>query len=154
VRKRFTAISVALATLPMAVITATASPAIAESGSNCGAYPAGQTTFLFQRSFVAESATIRDGKPAENSAKVNKGQQIKLIARLQRGGDKCFPKGVAFYLKGRGASTYHFTGSAVTNFNGDAILTKTVNNGDFRWYAKFNATESGLGLVQDVSDNL
>ena len=150
-RKRFTALTVALATLPMAAITATSSPAVAAPGAICGAYPAGQIVSLVARSFPRPTPTIRNGQSAEPSAKVRPGATISLVARVTRGGEACYPKTVAFYLKARDSSDYVFSGSVTTNTAGDAIINKAVNNGDFRWEARFANRTSDRGLVQVVS---
>jgi hypothetical protein len=140
VRKRFTAISVALATLPVAVMTAvaTAPPAGAVPGPNCGAYPSGQSFGMA----VSQSAQ-----------QIRRGGSVTLHVALTRGGEACTGKSVNIYVHGpsdwsrwsdcRGSVTgrcsnnqflHHFSASAITDGNGVAHKTYTNVLADFRWF--------------------
>lgn len=138
-RKRFTALTVALATLPMAAVMAvtTAAPATAAPGPNCGAYPSGQAFGM------AVSQTAQQ---------IRKGGSVTLLVTLTRGGEACSGKSVNFYVHGftdwsrwstcHGSVTgacsdnkfiEHYSGSAVTDGNGVARKTYSNVQSDFRW---------------------
>jgi hypothetical protein len=138
VRKRITAFTVALATLPMAAVMAvSAAPATAEPGPNCGSYPSGQAFGM------AVSQTARQ---------IRQGGSVTLLVTLTRGGEACSGKSVNFYVHGftdwsrwddcHGSVTgrcsdnkfiEHYSGSAITDGNGVAKKTYTNVQADFRW---------------------
>jgi hypothetical protein len=148
VGKRFTAISVALATLPLAVLTATTSPAIAEPGPNCGAYPAGLA-------YQIRVSRTPGGKVGRNSP-------VTLFARVLRNGEICSQRNVRFYThgpspaefkveNGRRLPIYHLSGSDTTDSTGLARLTVTSIN-DFRFFASYNMTSAENGGSIAVSN--
>ena len=151
-RKRLTALTVALATIPMAIaMAASAAPASAAPGPNCGAYPSGQAFG------IAVSQTAQQ---------IRRGGGVTLFVNLTRGGEACSGRRVNFYVHGfadwsryaecRGSVTdnrprgrdcrdnkylTHFSRSALTDANGQARTSYTNVLTDFRW-AGFYYTSS------------
>ncbi len=134
-RRRFVALSTALATLPLAVVTGTASPAVAAPGANCGDYPAG----------LAYQIRV---SPAGRT--VDPGSKVVLSARVLRNGEVCSGREVRFYthgprefkiVNGRRLPAYHLSGTDVTDGTGLASITVTSIN-DFRFFGSYNADNS------------
>jgi hypothetical protein len=143
VRKRFTAITVALATLPMAAVMSTNSAAIAAPGAHCGEYPPGLA--------YAMRISRTPGQP-----EVPPGTQISLYARLLRNGEVCSGRTVFFYAHGprefssTGRPLYHRSATAVTSGQGLAHAVVTARN-DFRWFACYNCNPSAAGATSGPS---
>lgn len=142
-RIRLLALTAALA--PLAALSiATGAPASATPGPNCGDYPAGQAYGIrATTNHVAQAVT-----------QVPKGHTVLFTARVFRGGENCSGRTVGFYvhgprefvtIDGQRIPAYHLSGSAVTDGDGIAVLSKTVIN-SFRWYAAYNS-DNGTGTA-------
>lgn len=135
--KRLTAVALAVASLPLTVVTtvATAGPATAAPGSNCGAYPPGQAYGIRRN---------------PNYALVNRGAVVSLSARVFRGGENCSERRVGFYQRNRGASQFALPeANKTTTLNGGTAtglaIVKVRANDDFRWFANYNSSASVIG---------
>lgn len=126
----------------MAAVMLTGSPASAEPGANCGSYPPGNAYGL--RANVAGTVGVR-------VTRVRTGGAVTLTARVFRNGEVCSGRKVGFWIHGPrefypdGTAKYHLTGTAVTDGNGIASITRTVSN-SFRWYAEYSS-DNGTGVA-------
>jgi hypothetical protein len=140
VRTRLLALVAATAPL-LALSVATGSPATAQPGANCGAYPPGHAYGI--------RATTNHGPARTVTAK--RGNSVLLTARVFRNGENCSGRSVKFFVhgpnefNGDGSPRYHLTGSAVTDANGIAVLSRRVIN-SFRWYASYDS-DNGTGTT-------
>ncbi|GAC1611908.1 MAG: hypothetical protein NVS3B26_29460 [Mycobacteriales bacterium] len=137
-RVRRLALTVAAAPL-LAVTVGLGAPALA-AGSDCGAYPPGS----------AYGLRASTNHVADRYVTVRRGASVMLTARVFRNGVNCSGRRVDFFVHGpgefsNGQAAYHYSGSATTDSNGIAVLTKTVVN-DFRWYAGYTS-DNGTGVV-------
>jgi hypothetical protein len=145
VRIRLLALTAAVAPLA-ALMIGTGSPALAAPGPNCGSYPAGQSYGIRANTnhITAEVVTV------------HKGATVLFTARIFRGGENCSGRLVVFFVHGpgefvNGVAAYHRSGSAVTDGDGIAVLSKTAVN-SFRWYAAYTSDNS-TGIVSTRGGN-
>lgn len=140
-RTRLLGLTAALAPL-MALSIATGAPASAAPGANCGSYPPGNAYGL--RANIAGTVGVR-------VTRVKKGNTVTMTARVFRNGEVCSGRKVGFWIHGPrefysdGSPKYHLTGTATTDGNGIASLSRTVIN-SFRWYADY-VSDNGTGVV-------
>ncbi|GAC1441318.1 MAG: hypothetical protein NVSMB55_08760 [Mycobacteriales bacterium] len=119
-----------------------ATPASAASGSDCGAYPPGQSYGM---------------RISPGYAQVHPGAIVSLAARVYRGGDNCSGRAVGFYRRFAGQIQFHLDYRAVTGstFPADGLATvRLAAVRDFRFFGNYNSSantlgaRSGGGLVQ------
>jgi hypothetical protein len=145
VRIRLLALTAAVAPLA-ALAIGTGSPAMAQPGANCGAYPPGQAYGIRANTNHITADVVR----------VRRGGTVLFTARVFRGGENCSGRSVVFFVHGpgefvNGVAAYHRSGSAVTDGDGIAVLSRTVVN-SFRWYAAYQS-DNGTGIASTRGGN-
>ncbi|MBK5306425.1 MAG: hypothetical protein JJD92_07035 [Frankiaceae bacterium] len=139
-RTRLLALSAVGASLA-AVMVGGASPATAQPGANCGAYPPGNAYGIRANTNGITARVVQ----------VRTGSTVRFTARVFRNGENCSGRRVVFFVHGPrefnadGSSAYHASASAITDNTGLAVVIKTVSN-SFRWYAGYSS-DNGTGIA-------
>lgn len=139
-RKRFTAILTATASLPMAAVlsAATAAPAAAADCPN--QYPPGNAYGL---------------RISPSSAVIEEDSVVTLSTRLLRGPQECGPGlRLGYWVRLQNRPSFYLARVASTDPRGLVSRTFAPGKNDFRWYTDFNinavtrGARSPWGLVQ------
>jgi len=139
-KKRFTAILTAAASIPMAAVlsTATAAPAAAADCPN--QYPPGNAYGL---------------RISPRYALINEDSIVTLSTRLVRGPQECGPGlRVGFWVRRQGEGAFYLARRTTTDNRGLVVRQFFPGDTDFRWYTDFNinavtrGARSPWGLVQ------
>ena len=139
---RIRSLALAAVGASLATVMIGPAPAIAEPGPNCGSYPPGNAYGL--RANVGGTVGVR-------VTRVPTGESVTLTARVFRNGETCSGRKVGFWIHGPrefypdGTPKYHLSGTATTNADGIASITRTVSN-SFRWYADY-VSDNGTGVA-------
>ena len=153
--KRFGALALAIASLPLVVLsagTAVAQEGTPPAGRPCANGP-GYTSIEGNPFLLSTSPKPSQGvgRRGETAVRVSRGAEVALAARLKRGPvtgpqKECPNERVGFYVRNAGSSQYVLIrGTDVVTDGRGLVAASKIASRDFRFFANYNTNATTIG---------